>query len=225
MLKPGFVRHTEQMGLATVLVVEDDTFARTLITTSLASHMIDVVAATAHASRAVLEARKGLVDVALLDLDLGPGPTGFELAVVLRREWPTMGIVFLTSYRDPRLLLGTMDQVPVGSRFIQKSELTDVKALVNVVLQAKGSPCAPQAPRVSGEPILTKNQLKVLRMVAAGRSTNEIADELGVSSKAVEASIARVNRILDVSPDKAGNTRVSLVRAFYAITGRTPPRV
>jgi DNA-binding NarL/FixJ family response regulator len=220
----GNVRHTVAMGVASVLIVEDDTFSRTLIASTLAAHSLDVVGSTGQAAVGLELARLHTVDVALLDLDLGPGPTGFEVSVLLRREHPTIGIVFLTSYQDPRLLTGAPELVPPGSRFLQKSELTDSRVLVKAVLQAKASPCAVQPSRRPKKTELTPHQVHILRMVAEGLSSKDIAEQTGVSEKAVEGSISRIHRILATTDEPTGNKRVSLVRAFYALTGRTPPR-
>jgi DNA-binding NarL/FixJ family response regulator len=217
-------RHTGDMGVASVLIVEDDVFARTLIAATLVAAKLEVIHATAHAADALATARKQRVDVAVLDLDLGPGPTGFELALVLRREFPTIGLVFLTTYKDPRLLGVRQGLIPPGARFLQKSDLSSPGPLVAAIISAKKTPCAPQSHRFEVESTLTDKQLRVLRMVAEGRSTRDIAEEMGVSDKAVEASISRVHRALGGDSGTTPGTRVSLVRAFYAIAGRTPPR-
>jgi len=135
-----------------------------------------------------------------------------------------MGIVFLTSYRDPRLLTGNWEMVPVGSRFLQKSELADTASLVKVIMQAKSSPLTPQPQRFGDRGTLTPHQVQVLKSVVEGKSSKEIAHGLGVTEKAVEASIGSIHKIFDPSAAKGANTRVALVRAFYDMTGRTPPR-
>jgi len=158
-----------------------------------------------------------------LDLDLGPGPTGFELAQVLRREFPRIGLVFLTSYSDPRLVGVRQASIPPGSRFLKKADLDDTSQLVTVILQAKNRPLDRQSYSFGGSP-LTDSQLSLLKLVARGMSTREIASELGLSEKTIEASISRVHKVLDLRPTLGPSKRISLVRAFYAITGRTPPR-
>ncbi len=217
-------RHTEHMSLASVLVVEDDQFSRTLIASALSSRNLAVVGATAKAAQALALARTTPVDVALLDLDLGPGPTGFELAIVLRREFSRIGIVFLTSYLDPRLVGVEQSLIPPGARFLRKSDVSDAGAVITAILQAKSRPLVVQRYQFGEGPRLTDNQIIVLRRVAEGRSTREIAEELGVTDKAIEASIARVHRIVESAPSGSASTRVALVRAFYAITGRSAPR-
>lgn len=212
------------MSLASVLVVEDDTFSRTLISSSLRAAGLEVVFATGAANQALGAARSKQVDVALLDLDLGPGPTGFELAQVLRREVPRIGLIFLTSYSDPRLVGVKQQQVPAGSRFIKKGDLDDANKLVALILQVKTRPLAAQNYAFGQENQLSESQLQLLKLVARGLSTKEIANQLGVSEKAIEASISRVHRLLDLKPAMGPSKRIFLVRALYAITGRTPPR-
>jgi len=90
--------------MRSVLVVEDDSFVRATVATALRFHEFDVVASVGNALEAMEEFRQHLPDVALLDLDLGQGPTGADLAVGMRRIQPEVGIVFLTSFEDPRLL-------------------------------------------------------------------------------------------------------------------------
>jgi DNA-binding NarL/FixJ family response regulator len=223
-LDAGAPRHTEPMGLASVLVVEDDAFSRTLIANVLQSATLDVVHATGRVADALRAAKHKHCDVALLDLDLGPGPTGFDLAVLLRREFPSLGIVFLTSYLDPRLVGVERGMIPVGARFLRKSDLDDATLLVTTIVSAAHQPLVAQKYSFDDIAGLTDNQLIVLSLVASGKSTKHIAAELGVSDKAVEASISRIHRVVGDSSDEGGGTRVGLVRAFYAITGRTPPR-
>jgi DNA-binding NarL/FixJ family response regulator len=220
----GFTGHTELMGLASVLVVEDDVFSRSLIVTVLEAAGLEVCHQTGHVNDATQFAREKPCDVALLDLDLGPGPTGFDLAVLLRRESATMGIVFLTSYLDPRLAGVDRALIPLGARFLRKTDLHDARMLVTAVVSAAHKPLSPQKYAFEAGPGLTDNQLTVLGMVASGKTTKDIAAEIGVSDKAVEASISRIHRVLEGASTGGSGTRVGLVRAFYAITGRTPPR-
>jgi len=217
-------RHTLSMAIASVLVVEDDTFSRTLLVNALVSFSLKIAGSTGSASKALEIAKQSQVDVALLDLDLGPGPTGLELAVVLRRLWPRLGIVFLTSYRDPRLITGGDIALPVGSRLVNKSELTNESLLFKEIMGAKNEPLALQPFRANQNNLLTEHQLQVLRMVAQGTATRDIAAKTGVSEKAVEASISRVRKILGLQDKGKVNSRVSLVRAFYELTGKSPPR-
>ena len=216
--------YTRAMARVSVVVVEDDSFTRSLLVQSLRSLEVAVLADTAEASRALELCRTHVPDVALLDLDLGPGPTGFHVAVALRRQQPQIGIVMLTSYLDPRLLHDDAPTPPVGARFLRKTDLESPVQLVKTVLATKRAPLLPQRPDSADGPMLTARQREVLKQVVAGHSSREIALSLGVSDKAVEASLSRIQKIVDPPGSQGHGTRVKLVRAYYSLTGRTPPR-
>jgi DNA-binding NarL/FixJ family response regulator len=72
---------------------------------------------------------------------------------------------------------------------------------------------------------LTRKQLAVLRLAANGMSNQQIADNRGVSVKAIEDTISRASKVLDIDTAEEGNLRVAAVRRFLAVTGGTPPTV
>lgn len=96
----------------TILIVEDDNFARMALTETLTRHGMRVVGACSTAAQALKIHREKRPRAALLDLDLGRGPTGIDAAAAMRRDNPAVGIVFLTSYRDPRLVASRGQKPP-----------------------------------------------------------------------------------------------------------------
>ena len=86
-------------------IVEDDALLRATLVHSLSSRDdFRVVSASGTAEDILESAQSEGLDVALLDVHLGVGPTGFDVAKSLRRSLPAVGIVFLSSVKDPRLL-------------------------------------------------------------------------------------------------------------------------
>ena len=79
-----------------VLLVEDDSFTRSTLAAALERHGIVIAHALGSAREAL--ALAALPDVAVLDLDLGPGPTGIDLAVALRERAPAIGLVLLVAF-------------------------------------------------------------------------------------------------------------------------------
>jgi DNA-binding NarL/FixJ family response regulator len=69
---------------------------------------------------------------------------------------------------------------------------------------------------------LTDHQIAVLRLVASGRSNNEIAAAMDVSDKAVERTIQRISEALGLEAS-AGNRRVHLTRAYAELSGKDLP--
>jgi DNA-binding NarL/FixJ family response regulator len=207
--------------LARALVVENDTFSRTALINALHAHNIEVVGSAANASGALQIANSHEVDVAVLDLDLGPGPSGVDIAHALRQSFPEIGIVFLTSFKDPRLAAANLPPLPQGSGYVTKGELEDFSRLVREILASANRPLVNRL-RSNGKTRtpLTDTQVDVLRLVAHGFSTSEIAMRRGVTEKAVEQTLTRLRDSLELPKDKTVNQRAALVRAYYLYAGK-----
>jgi DNA-binding NarL/FixJ family response regulator len=211
------------MIAARILVVDDDAFVRTTLSASFLSYRIQVVAAVGSASEALDALSSGDIEVAVLDLDLGPGPSGIDIAYSLRRAKPDLGLVLLTSYSDPRIADPSSLPMPKGCRFVTKTNLGDFKILVAAVLGARMQPLS--APHTTGEYEfqLTDTQLGVLKLVAEGLSNSEIALVRNVSVKAIDGIIAKIYLELNLEKSSRTNQRVQMVRAFFALTGKKAP--
>lgn len=209
-----------------VLVVEDDALLRELLAVALERHGFSVDTA-ASASDAKRSFSRGDHDALVLDINLGPGPNGFDLAEVLRQQAPHAAIVFLTNVPDPRFVGRAPEDVPKGVAYLRKSSLGDVDALIVALDSAlRGSGIDglrqdrdPDRPLAS----LTRKQIAVLSLVAAGKSNAQIAEERGVSVKAIEDTISRAAQALGIDTQDEGNIRVAAARRFLAATGGANP--
>lgn len=205
-----------------VLVVDDHAFARATLTAALAGRGIDVRGAgTAREAHAMaLESRPS---VALLDLDLGPGPTGIDLAHALRKALPALGVCILTSFRDPRLAGSGLPALPVGSLYLCKADVEHIDTIVAAISLLEHAPLARRAPlqMATGPTVaLTDTQIDVLLLVGEGITTAEIAERRGVSTGAVEQTIARICERLDIPKNATRNQRVQLVQALHRLRGQ-----
>ena len=210
------------MASTRVLIVDDHPFALSTLTAALTGRGLDVRgAATAREARAIaLDARPS---IALLDLDLGPGPTGIDLAHALRKEFPSIGICILTSFRDPRLVGVGMPALPLGAMYICKADVSDIDVVVKAIEVLEHAPLARRAPMhmASGPTVaLTDTQVEVLLLVGEGITTAEIAERRGVSTSAIEQTIARICERLDIPKNTARNQRVQLVQALHRLRGQ-----
>jgi DNA-binding NarL/FixJ family response regulator len=209
------------MSLARVILVEDEPFVRTMLSATLAALSIDVVAACAGARDAVASLKSSPVDVAVLDLDLGPGPTGVDVAHAFRERHREIGIIFLTSFSDPRFLDPHSRELPRGSRFLVKAKLDDPAMLRDLIVEVRRDPL--KDTRVSRASAgLTPNQIDVLRLVSLGRSNAEIAKEMGVGEKAIERTIGRILEVLEIDRS-SGNSRIQLARSYFELSGKALP--
>lgn len=209
-----------------VLVVEDDALLRELLAVALERHGFSVDTA-ASASDAKRSFSRGDHDALVLDINLGPGPNGFDLAEVLRQQAPHVAIVFLTNVPDPRFVGRAPEDVPRGVAYLRKSSIGDVDALIvalDSALRGSGIDGLRQD-RDPDRPLarLTRKQIAVLSLVAAGKSNAQIAEDRGVSVKAIEDTISRAAQALGIDTQEEGNIRVAAARRFLAATGGANP--
>lgn len=203
-----------------VLVVEDDNLTRITLTSSLESAGVESVQAAASVGEAVDLAGRHMPDSALIDLHLGSGPTGLDLARQLRSMDPRIGIVILTSYDDPRLLGENPDFIPAGTRYLLKRDIADISAITNALAASqKSSRLLPRASTQVHGVKLSETQLAILKLIAEGYSNSEIARRRGVSEKAIEGSISRLASKLSLEKDSAVNQRVHIARVYFRALG------
>lgn len=203
-----------------VLVVEDDNFTRITLVSSLKSAGVENVYSAGNSPEAIALAEKHLPTAALIDLHLGAGPTGLDLARQLRSQNPRIGIVILTSYDDPRLLGENPDFIPSGTRYLVKRDITDISLVTEAL---RSSPTSTKllnrVPKDAFSGQLSQTQLEILRLVAEGYSNSEIAKRRGVSEKAVEGTITRLATRLSLEKDTALNQRVHIARVYFRAMG------
>jgi DNA-binding NarL/FixJ family response regulator len=218
---PVVESHDVSGGLR-VLVVDDDPFTRSVLGPALTTRGWTVTLC-ASASAAMSEAAQHAVDAALVDLDLGPGPDGLDLAVALRRQFPLLPIVILTSYQSPQLLDIGHDRLPMGVRYVVKGAVEHLDDLDTELRTAIRHPLDVTVPgrqtvRTTSGQRLSARQLDVMRLVAAGHGNAEIASELGMGETAVEKAVARLIRQLGLDKDPRRNKRVLVAEAYFNLS-------
>jgi DNA-binding NarL/FixJ family response regulator len=210
-------------GLVHALVVDDDDFVRSLLTRTLADFGFDTVDDAPSVAGGIALAKVRTPDLAILDLDLGAGPTGIDLAYGLRKLHPAIAIIILSSYQDPRLL-GANRELPDGSIYLSKRNVGDVEVLRSAIDDVMSAPRgkrqgAPEV-RFSGKK-LSDNQVEIMRLVAEGCSNAEIARRRILTEAAVAKAIARLIKQLDLTPSKDENARVLITKAYFSLIGST----
>jgi DNA-binding NarL/FixJ family response regulator len=205
-----------------IIVVEDDAFTRTSLTESLNHTGLKVVASVGTAREAITAQVKFAPDAAVLDLDLGTGPTGIDLAHAFRSHNPEIGIIILTSFRDPRLANPNLPPLPGGSIFLNKRELESIQALAIQISVVLVNPLARRAMpwNKNAYGALSNTQIEIMKAVADGYTTSEIAKQRGVSEQAIEKTISRICMNLEIPKSADKNQRVQIVRAFFFGAGR-----
>jgi DNA-binding NarL/FixJ family response regulator len=209
-----------------VLIVEDDGFTRMLLASQVTQLGYQVVGAAASVNEALTVARREGPAVAIIDLDLGRGPTGMDLAYALRRDWPAVGILMLSTYLDTRLI-GDQRELPSGVVSLVKRAVHDSAVLdagIRLAIErdddaVRRAQLAPiRMPRISG------SQLEILRLVAEGYSNAEIARRRVITEAAVGKAVTRLIRQLGVTSSNADNQRVLIAQAYFQLAGTVAHR-
>lgn len=203
-----------------VLVLEDDPFTRLSLVAALSHFGFDVVIEEAAAGTALSRAKLARPDAAVLDLHLGKGPTGIDVARELRKFNPMIGLVLLTSFDDPRLLNPSLPAIPSGTVYLTKqnvSNLAELKAAVVASLETRVEGSEIEHVPAFGE--MSDVQIETLRLVALGLSNSEIAKRRFIKEKSVELTISRMAKSLGVESNVSANQRVHLARVYFRAIG------
>jgi DNA-binding NarL/FixJ family response regulator len=203
------------------MLVEDDSFIRLTIANALTTSGFLVLASVPSAKEALEIYPKLNPELVILDLDLGVGPNGIDLAHALRAINQNLGIVFLTTFLDPRFADVRNLRPPQGSRYLVKSEVSNIAQITSVLLQTKHRPLHSNFSQMIKYGELTDTQIEVWKLVASGLTSGEIAERRGISEKGVEAIISRIYTFLDIKKTKHTNPRILLVNAFQKLSGKS----
>lgn len=202
-----------------VLVVEDEALVSCLLADILTRSGFEV-----HTCSSASEVSEALVqfdpDVALLDINLGGGPSGLDVGHILHRTSPQVGLVFLTKYMDPRLRRDRA--VPPGSAFLDKRSITDAESLIRAmesVLRDEPTPPRDDTALNGGLDRLTGTQLEILRLASLGLTNAAIARQRQTHERAVEKRLRAVYLAMGIPVNADVNPRVEAIRRYIAEAG------
>ncbi|HYB00568.1 MAG TPA: response regulator transcription factor [Ktedonobacteraceae bacterium] len=148
-------------------------------------------------------------DVILLDVRL-PGMSGVEICRSVTERYPQMAVIIVTTYTDETLVAQCIQAGARGfivkdiERFDLKRSIRavargeaaiDTKAAVAVLAQLRRTPQG----EISGtSEQLSPQQIVILRMVAQGLSSREIATQLYLSENTVKGYVQEILHRLNV---------------------------
>ena len=152
-------------------------------------------------------------EVVLLDINM-PGMNGIEVAKILKKKQPSLGLLILTIH-DDESYVNEMIRIGANGYLLKDAELSQVVRAIKQV--AAGESVYPahlmekvmehyhqleieygrlQTTAAFNE--LTARELEVLRCIVEGMSNKEIASSLEISEKTVKNHVTSVFRKLDV---------------------------
>lgn len=207
-----------------LLIVENDSFAGTFMSKSLDAAGFSIISLADTAPTAMKIFRENKPDCALIDIELGTGPNGIDIARAFRKLKPSIGIVFLTSIVDPRLIDLKGLELPEGSIYLSKSFVADTSEISESLHESmrlakdKSLPCIIRYPKSQIQ--LTTGQFELIRLIADGLSNKEIARTKFVTLKSTENSIARLAKKLDLKDTNTNSQRVLIAKRYFQMIGK-----
>jgi DNA-binding NarL/FixJ family response regulator len=179
---------------------------------------VEVVGEAASGEEALELAARENPDVVLMDIAM-KGISGLDAAARMRERLPEVRVVILSMHAGEEYVLQALRAGAVG--YLLKDAATgELELAIRSVMRGESwfSPAVSRqvvegyVQRVGGESaaeVLTARQREVLRLVAGGKSTKEIAFDLNLSVKTVETHRAQIMERLGIR-DVAGLVRYAL---------------
>jgi len=213
-------------GAMRVVVAEDSVLLRAGVVHLLEAAGFDVVAQAGDAEellRAVWEHRP---DVAVTDIRMPPthSDEGLVAARKIRAELPGTGVLVLSQYAEEAYAVELLGESAEGVGYLLKDRVADPRGFADSVRQVGqgGSALDPEVVSQmlnrtrASSPLdaLSPRQRDVLARMAEGHSNHAIAEELGLSERAVERDIGAIFAKLELPAGNEGHRRVLAVLTF-----------
>jgi two-component system, LuxR family, response regulator TtrR len=200
---------------STVYIVDDDEAVRDSLRWLLEANTYRVRAFSS-AESFLSEYNEDQPGILIVDVRM-PGMSGLELQEQLIIRKSTMPIVFITGHGDVPMAVSTLKKGAVD--FLEKPfNESDLRETVSRMFdQANDRLKKAQAQKTHDAMLnrLTSREQQVLERIVAGRLNKQIADDLGISIKTVEAHRANIMEKLQVT------TVADLMKVALAPTGMT----
>ena len=189
-----------------VLLADDHQMFREALCHLLQSQPdMDVVGQAGDGLQVLELARQTNPQIVCMDISM-PGMDGAEVTRTLRKALPQVMVVALSAYSDQQYVLDMLDAGASG--FVTKAEASDeLLRAIRTVLSGRTYLCPDVAGVVTGAlmgqggaakpvAVLGARERQVLKLVAEGCTSNQIADMLGIAPSTVEVHRRNIMRKL-----------------------------
>lgn len=215
-----------------VLIADDQEIAREGYRRVLETQPdLEIIATATDGLEAAHLAETECPDVVILDIRM-PRLNGIEAAQRIRRTCPTVGVVLLSFYDDPRYVRTFFKEGAAGKAFLLKQTVGRIDELARAIKAVADGQMMLDPSIVddlmSGAPKaaladLTQQEMRVLELMAKGYANAGIAEELVVQERTIENYVSNIFAKLHLKKKAQQQARVQAVLLFLEATGRLRP--
>ena len=184
-----------------ILIVDDHSIVREGLKRILSDvPEIQVAAEAGNGADAIAALRKRRFDLLLLDLSL-PGRTGLEVLQLVKSEFRKLPVLILSAHEEDQYAVRALRDGADG--YLNKQSAPELLVTAIRKVAAGGKYVSPAMAERLAEEVggrsdkpshedLSDREFAVLKMIATGKSLNEIAQHLSISPKTVSTYRARI---------------------------------
>lgn len=196
-----------------VIAIDDHPLVREGLRLMLAtSEDLIMIGEAADGASAIQLIGESAPDVVLLDLRM-PGMSGMEVLEHIRKTWPEIAVLILTTYDEDELMMHGLQlgacgyllkETPLDTLFhairtAARGEIVIQPEIMARILAHTTYASSPtRTTHTQGYMELTRRELEVLAGVARGERSKEIARRLGITERTVRAYLTNIYTKLNV---------------------------
>jgi DNA-binding NarL/FixJ family response regulator len=212
-----------------VVIGEDEALLRQGLVLVLRDAGIEVAAVASDAPALIRQATAHDLDLVISDIRMPPGNTddGLRAALAIRAQKPTMPIMILSQYVNRRYALELIGEDAAGVGYLLKQRVADSESFCRAVRRVADGDTVLDPEVISAMVArarshhdavdqLTPRQMKVLQLLAEGRSNSAIARRLVITEKAVVQHVSHIYDQLRLAPNEDDHRRVLAVIRYLA---------
>ena len=194
-----------------ILLVDDHEVVRLGLRKLLERHPnFQVIAEAGNASEALDQVARRKPDVVVMDIRL-PGKSGIEATREITQKYPETKVIVLTSYAEEELLFDAINagasgyvlkQIGSGELITALEKIGRGESLIDPSLTQKVFQRVREASRKAEDEAfaeLSDQELKILALVAEGKTNKEIAEAVFLSEKTVRNYVSSILSKLHLS--------------------------
>lgn len=173
---------------------------------------IALAATAANAFEAIAALREHKVDVAFIDINM-PDISGIELCTKIKKEFPVVHVLALSTFKQ-RSYVSQMIANGASGYLLKSAGKEEIEEAIHAVLAGKMffsidiNNNAIETPQDDEPPTLTRREKEIIKMIAQGIKSNEIAEKLFISPYTVDTHRKNLLTKFD-----AGNTAILIKKA------------